>query len=177
MREEQNCVSCAVWSCQAGDLSLSGGSGVSWDQHAELRPLVISEVVKLRRGPRLAGVGARGSSWTSSSTQLDAARGQLDGSKLLRLPGEQEGQVPRHGVFSRPYQSQLLRGEVTGGPRGASTGQVESRQVEESMESEKIELGVGARVARPWSDLDWWPGQEGGTSKRGYQQERCAVPL
>lgn len=30
---------------------------------------------------------------------------------------------------------------------GASTGQVESRRVESSMESEKIELGVGARVA------------------------------
>lgn len=73
MREEENGEYCAVWSCQAGDLSLSGGSGVSWDQNAELRPLVISEVVKLRRGPRLAGVGARGSSWTSSSTQLEGS--------------------------------------------------------------------------------------------------------
>lgn len=73
MRVEEDCVCCAVWSCQAGDLSLSGGSGVSWDQNAELRPLVISEVVKLRRGPRLAGVGARGSLWTSSSRQLEGS--------------------------------------------------------------------------------------------------------
>lgn len=65
---------CAVWSCQAGDLSLSGGSGVSLDQNAERRPLMISKVVKLRQGPRLAGVGARGSSRRSSSRQLEAAR-------------------------------------------------------------------------------------------------------
>lgn len=87
--------------------------------------------------------------------ELEAARGgpargssrQLHGSKLLRLPGEQDGQAPRHGVFSRPYQSQQLRGEGTGGSWGASTGQIDSRRVEESMESEEIELGVGARVA------------------------------
>lgn len=46
----------------------------SWDQDAELRPLMISEVVKLLRRPRLAGVGARGWSGTVSSTQLEAAR-------------------------------------------------------------------------------------------------------
>lgn len=73
VRGEETGVYCAVWSCQAGDLSLSGGSGVSWDQNAVPRPLGISEVVKLRRGPRLAGVGARGSSGRSSSRQLEAA--------------------------------------------------------------------------------------------------------
>lgn len=135
VRGEETGVYCAVWSCQAGDLSLSGGSGVSWDQDAVPRPLGISEVVKLRRGPGLAGVGARGSSR------------QLHGSKLLRLPGEQDGQVPRHGVFSWPYQSQQLRGKGTGGSWGASTGQVESRRVEESMEAENDRAGVGARAA------------------------------
>lgn len=63
--------------------------------------------------------------------QLEAARGQLDGSKLLRLPGEQEGQVPRHGVFSRPYQSQQLRGEATDGWTSGGidgSGRVEASQ-------------------------------------------------
>lgn len=46
----------------------------SWDQNGELRPLVINGVVKLRRGPRLAGVGARRSSRTPSPGQLEAAR-------------------------------------------------------------------------------------------------------
>lgn len=107
------------------DLSLSGGSGVLGIRNAALRPLMIN------------GVSSFGQNQGWQGWELEAGRGQLEGQlasqleprgysswrqlggpKLLRLPGEQDGQVPRHGVSSRPYQSQQLRSEGTGGLGG-----------------------------------------------------------
>lgn len=112
-------------------------------------------------------VGRGGSSRQLEDVQLEGSSGQLDGSKLLRLPGEQDGQAPRHGVLARPYQSQQLGGEGTGGSWGHRRVEVEARRggLSSRWSRQGIELGY-ERGSRPWSDLGRCPGQRGRPARR-----------
>lgn len=87
MREEENGVCWAMWSCQDGDLILSGGSGVlGIKKTQELRPWMISEVVKLR---------SRCKVW--QGWELEAARGSS-----RQLGAAREGE---HGEAARWVQA------------------------------------------------------------------------